>query len=125
MTTEYDRISDELREYALTFPGAHIKSPWPDHKDVAVNDKTFAYISVPTGPLSVSCKLPDSGAVALCLPFTKATGYGLGKWGWVSATFADGDVPVDVLKAWIDESYRAQAPKRLLKELLKREQNGS
>jgi hypothetical protein len=44
--------------------------------------------------------------------------YGLGKSGWVSAKFADGDKPpVDMLKAWIDESYRAQAPKKLVKTL--------
>jgi hypothetical protein len=56
--------------------------------------------------------------VALMLPFTKPTGYGLGKSGWVSASFADGDdPPVEMLKEWIDESYRAQAPKKLVKTL--------
>jgi hypothetical protein len=32
----------------------------------------------------------------------------------VTASFDDGDtIPVEMLKDWIDESYRAQAPKRL------------
>ena len=45
-------------------------------------------------------------------------GYGLGKSGWVAARFTDGGhVPVDMLKAWIDESYRAQAPKKLVASL--------
>ena len=38
--------------------------------------------------------------------------------GWVTAQFPEGKVPpIDVLKAWIDESYRAQAPKKLLKSI--------
>src|SRR5262245_44014805 len=52
------------------------------------------------------------------LPFTKPTEYGLGKSGWVSASFSAGDrIPVDMLKDWIDESYRAQAPKKLVARL--------
>jgi hypothetical protein len=68
--------------------------------------------------LKVSCKLPESAAVALLLPFCEPTAYGLGRSGWVSARFdADADVPVEMLEAWIDESYRAQAPKKLLAQL--------
>jgi len=86
--------------------------------DLAVNDKTFAYLSIEGEPLHISCKLPHTGMVALELPFTKPTGYGLGKSGWVSATF-DGrnTLPVAMLKEWIDESYRAQAPKKLVATL--------
>jgi hypothetical protein len=63
-------------------------------------------------------KLPSSRDVAVDLPFAQPTGYGLGKSGWVSARFAKvSDVPIDLLKAWIDESYRAIAPKKLVKGL--------
>ena len=42
----------------------------------------------------------------------------LGKSGWVTATFHKGDrPPFDILKSWIDESYRAIAPKKLSKKL--------
>ena len=112
-----DRILKELRAFGLAYPGAHTKSPWPGHMDLAVRDKTFAYLSVEGEPIHISCKLPRSAAMALLLPNTEPTAYGLGKSGWVSARFPDGDVPVDVLKAWIDESYRAQAPKTLVKQL--------
>jgi predicted DNA-binding protein (MmcQ/YjbR family) len=112
-----DKALAELRAFGLRYPGAHTKSPWPGHNDLAVNDKTFAYLSVPGEPLGISCKLPHSSAAALMLPNTKPTEYGLGKSGWVSATFPDGEVPVDMLKAWIDESYRAQAPKKLVRAL--------
>jgi predicted DNA-binding protein (MmcQ/YjbR family) len=114
----HDAVVKELRAYGLGFPGAHLKSPWPGHKDLAVNDKTFAYLSIEGEALGISCKLPSSNAVALMLPFTKPAEYGLGKSGWVSAKFADGDKPpVDMLKAWIDESYRAQAPKKLVQTI--------
>jgi predicted DNA-binding protein (MmcQ/YjbR family) len=106
-----------LRAYGLTFPGAHTKSPWPGHLDLAVNDKTFAYLSGDGEPFSIGCKLPTSSSIALMLPFAQPTPYGLGKSGWVTAQIAAGDdVPVELFKSWIVESYRAQAPKKLLKE---------
>jgi predicted DNA-binding protein (MmcQ/YjbR family) len=113
-----DAVLAELRAFGLEYPGAHTKSPWPDHLDLAVNDKTFAYMSVAGEPLGISCKLPESGLAALELPFATPTAYGLGKSGWVTAKFASGETPpVGLLKAWIDESYRAQAPKKLVANL--------
>jgi predicted DNA-binding protein (MmcQ/YjbR family) len=112
-----DAVLKRLRALGLSYPGAHTKSPWPGHLDLAVNDKTFAYLSLEGEPLAISCKLPRSAAAALVLPFTTPTAYGLGKSGWVSASFPNGDVPESMLEAWIEESYRAQAPKRLVKQL--------
>lgn len=113
-----DKVLKELREFGLKYPGAHTKSPWPGHLDLAVNDKTFAYLSIEGQPFSIGCKLPHSSSVALMFPFAKPTGYGLGKSGWVTATFAEGeDLPTALFKEWIDESYRAQAPKKLVKSL--------
>ena len=113
-----DGVVAELRAFGLTYPGAHLKSPWPGHLDLAVKDKTFAYLSVEGEPLGISCKLPQTSGVALMLPFCTPTAYGLGKSGWVSAKFEDpADVDVAMLKAWIDESYRAQAPKKLVASL--------
>lgn len=113
-----DAILEELRAFGLAYPGAHTKSPWPGHLDLAVKDKTFAYLSVEGEPFSISCKLPHSSDMALLLPFATPTAYGLGKSGWVSARFAIGEeIPVDMLKSWIDESYRAQAPKKLVATL--------
>ncbi len=107
-----------LRAFGLAYPGAHTKSPWPGHLDLAVNDKTFAYLSAPGQPFSLSCKLPQSCAAALLLPFTKPAPYGLGKSGWVTVSSSPGArPPLSLLKDWIDESYRAQAPKRLLAQL--------
>jgi predicted DNA-binding protein (MmcQ/YjbR family) len=114
----HDPILEHLRAFGLAYPGSHYKSPWPGHMDLAVKDKTFAYLSLTGEPLGISCKLPHSSVAALLLPFTKPTAYGLGKSGWVSASFEDDDTPdVEMLEAWIDESYRAQAPKTLVKAL--------
>jgi predicted DNA-binding protein (MmcQ/YjbR family) len=108
----------ELREFGLSYPGAHTKSPWPGHLDLAVKDKTFAYLSIEGEPFKISCKLPSSSAAALMLPFATPTAYGLGKSGWVTAQFPEGEMPPkDLLKDWIDESYRAQAPKKLIASL--------
>lgn len=114
-TNPSDAALLELRAFGLAYPGAHTKSPWPGHLDLAVADKTFAYLSLEGEPLSISCKLPHSCEDALMLPGAKPTAYGLGKWGWVSIGFEAGaEIPMEMLKRWIDESYRSQAPKRLL-----------
>ena len=109
----------ELRAFGLTYPGAHTKSPWPGHLDLAVKDKTFAYLSAPGEPFKISCKLPLSSLAALSLGFTEPTAYGLGKSGWVTATDLPEDEPppIELFKSWIDESYRAQAPKKLVASL--------
>ena len=63
---------------------------------------------------------PDGveGVAALLAPFAQPTHYGLGKSGWVTASFGKGDhAPLDILKSWIEESYRAVAPKKLVAEL--------
>ncbi len=113
-----DEILLRLRAFGLALPGAHTKSPWPGHLDLAVKDKTFCYLGLEGDPLSISCKLPVSGSSAFLMPHTKPTGYGLGKSGWVTGSFPFGEEPeVEILEAWILESYRAQAPKRLVKEL--------
>jgi len=115
-----DEILVTIRDHGLALPGAHLKSPWPGHKDLAVDDKTFAYLSLDGEPLSIGCKLPRSAAMALMLPGAAPMAYGLGKSGWVGVKFegvAASEIDVDMLVQWIDESYRAQASKRRLKEL--------
>ena len=109
---------DRLRAWGLKLPGAHRKSPWPDHDDLAVKDKTFAYMPAEGQPFSLSCKLPYTGYEALQLPFAEPTGYGLGKSGWVTFKPPEDQIPdLEQLKAWVEESYRAQAPLKLVVQL--------
>jgi hypothetical protein len=78
----------------------------------------FAILVLEDSGLTVTTKLPDSNQAALMLPFTAPTGYGMGKSGWVTSQFKPGDdVPVALLTKWIDESYRAVAPKKLVAQL--------
>ena len=117
-TRASDAVLKELRAFGLAYPGTHTKSPWPGHLDLAVKDKTFAYLSLEGEPFSIGCKLPQSAAVALMLPFCQPTPYGLGKSGWVTARFHDDQpLPIDMLKAWLDESDRAQAPRKLVAQI--------
>ncbi len=114
----HDAVQRKLKKFGLAYPEAHSKSPWPGHDDLAVRNKTFAFLSAAGEPLRITCKLPLTGQMALTLPFAIPTGYGLGRSGWVTATFGPKDVPpFDLLKDWIDESYRAQAPKKLVASL--------
>jgi predicted DNA-binding protein (MmcQ/YjbR family) len=103
-----------LRELALGYPGATEDFPWGD-RVVKVNKKVFVFLGRDDGDeLSLSVKLPTSKDLALMLPFATPTGYGLGKAGWVTVRFAAKDVPpMDMLREWLDESYRAVAPKKL------------
>ena len=118
MSGKGEAIVAEVRAWGLTLPGAHRKSPWPEHDDLAVKDKTFAYLPAKGRPFSLSCKLPYTGYEALQLSFAKPTGYGLGKAGWVTVRFGKREkAPVALLRSWIDESYRAVAPKKLVAAL--------
>ncbi len=118
MPKSHDTVARALRTWGLILPGAHSKSPWPEHDDLAVKNKTFAFMSVAGVPLSISCKLPVSREEVLKHPFAKPTGYGLGKSGWVTMNFdADARPPQDLLKKCILESYRAVALKKLVTQL--------
>ena len=109
------RHADEplLRALALAYPEAHEDFPW-GHRAIKVRGKAFVFMSKDEPALSVSVKLPWSAEGALQLPCCEPTHYGLGRSGWVTATFGPKEkAPLDALGSWIEESYRAVAPKRL------------
>ena len=114
------RAAKTLRDYALRFPAATEDFPWGE-RVAKVKGKVFVFLGaqpVAGSGMGLSVKLPRSGAEALDLPFARPTGYGLGKAGWVTATFEPGaEPPLEILKSWIVESYRAVAPKKLIEEL--------
>ena len=117
--TSLRQAEAQLRDHALAKPEATEDSPW-GHVAVKVRGKAFLFLGgeKDVEELSLSLKLVESHTAALDRPFAEPTGYGLGKHGWVSARFAPGDaVPLDLLRAWIDESYRAIAPKKLVAAL--------
>ena len=102
-----------LREYALTFPEAHEDFPW-GHRVIKVKKKIFLFLGTPED-FGMGVKLPFSAPLALQSSFITPTAYGLGKAGWVSAQMtAKNLLPLEMLKAWIAESYRAVAPATLV-----------
>jgi predicted DNA-binding protein (MmcQ/YjbR family) len=111
-----------LRDRALKYPEAVEEFPW-GHRAIKVKGKLFLILAGadtggPEGAMRVTVKLPDSNSYALMQRYAEPTGYGLGKSGWVTCTFKPGDeVPLDLLEEWIEESYRAVAPKKLVLKL--------
>jgi predicted DNA-binding protein (MmcQ/YjbR family) len=106
-----------LRRAALAYPEAYEEMPW-GHHSIKVKGKAFVFLAADAETFSLSTKLPSSAGVALKLPFASPTDYGLGRSGWVTARFPRAaPIPVDLLKLWLDESYRALAPKRLVTQL--------
>jgi predicted DNA-binding protein (MmcQ/YjbR family) len=111
-------VADVVRRHALSYPGAWEDHPWGETV-VKVGKKIFVFLGHGEDEaFGVTTKLPHSGDAALSMPFCEPTGYGLGQRGWVSARFKKGEKPsADLLVSWIDESYRAIAPKKLIKQL--------
>ena len=103
-------------KHALSYPETREDHPWGETA-IKVKGKVFLFLGR-DGKISFSVKLPVSREFALDLPFAEPTHYGLGKHGWVSVTLTRGDeLPLEVVKKWIDESFSAVAPKSVVKEL--------
>ncbi len=116
-TKKLEPYEMSLREIAMGYPEVTEDFPW-GHRTLKVKGKAFIFLALDGQGLSMSVKLPQSNGAALMLPFAQPTGYGLGKSGWVSAHFGPRDTPpVEMLRQWIDESYRAVAPKKLVAQL--------
>jgi GNAT superfamily N-acetyltransferase/predicted DNA-binding protein (MmcQ/YjbR family) len=115
-TDPHDAAEMAIRTQGLAYPETTEEFPW-GHRALKVRRKAFVFMSRARG-LSLSVKLPSSCHVALDLPFTEPTAYGLARSGWVTARFAPGEpVPLEMLAMWVEESYRAVAPKRTVARL--------
>lgn len=114
MQVKIHKTLKPLRAYALEFPGAVEEFPW-GHSAIKVNKKMFVIFGGYADDPILTVKLPQSGAEALELPCVEPTGYGMGRHGWVSITVLARDRPSDAtLRGWVEESFRAIAPKRLV-----------
>jgi len=107
-----------LEGFALSLPEAWPDEPWGD-RVVKVRKKIFLFVSGPDAERpAMTVKLPDSRDHALSYPEAFPTRYGLGKHGWVTL-FVDRvpDEERELLIDFVEESYRAVAPKVLVKRL--------
>lgn len=102
----------KLLEFALSLPGAWEDHPWGE-RVAKVGKKVFAFFGRDQlKGFMVGLKLTRSWGFAKSQPFTQKFGYGMDAAGWIVARFAEGDdVPIDLLREWIEESYEAVAPK--------------
>ena len=118
MTTARNAVAlrEALRTYALTLPEAYEDHPWGESV-VKVRKKIFVFFGTDGSDESgLDMKLNSSQPMALAQPGVTPSGYGLGKAGWVSIRIST-DMPFEMVREWIDESYRAVAPKALAAQL--------
>lgn len=112
--SSYPAVAKSLRTLALSLPETEEHFPWGESV-IKVKGKIFVFLgrAEETDILSFTVKLPSSAPLALSLPGASPTGYGLGRADWVTFRFEKKmAVPVDLLREWVLESYRAVAPKR-------------
>jgi predicted DNA-binding protein (MmcQ/YjbR family) len=110
-------LEGRIRSRALSYPEAVEDFPWGE-RAIKVRGKVFLFLRAEGKVVSFSVKLPRSAAEALELPDVEPTHYGLGKHGWVTATLHSGrEAPMETVESWLDESYRAVAPKKLVASL--------
>jgi len=107
-----------LRRFGLSLPEASEDHPWGELVLKVKKKKVFVFLGKPGTECGFSVKLPQSGERMLDHDWAEPTAYGLGKSGWVTLTI-EGTNPVgdQELCGLIEESYRAVAPKTLVKEL--------
>jgi predicted DNA-binding protein (MmcQ/YjbR family) len=102
------QAEQKLIKFALTYPEAVLEHPW-GHDAVKVKGKMFATFGGEEGSkeFSMTVKLPVSSEMALTLPWVEPTGYGQ----------PGSDFDFETMQGWIDQSYRAVAPKTLVKAM--------
>ena len=111
------KLETAMRDRALGYPESEEAFPWGE-RAIKVKGKAFLFMRLGDEELSFSVKLPRTGIQALALPFAKPTEYGLGKHGWVTVRLTKTTKPLtEQCMLWIDESYRAVAPKRAVAAL--------
>lgn len=108
---------DSLREFALTLPGAWEDFPWGETV-VKVGKKIFVFLGEGgDAPGGFAVKLDEALEEALAIEDAAPSGYGLGRAGWVNVPLKGRSPSIDVLRDWVEESYRRIAPKTLVREL--------
>jgi predicted DNA-binding protein (MmcQ/YjbR family) len=113
MPTRYE----SLKKFALGLPDAFEDMPWEGDVVTKAGKKIFVFFGPPDGS-AISVKLPESQDHALNVRGAQPTSYGLGRHGWVTVPIRGTGAPsLELLRDWIEESYRAVAPKKLVARL--------
>jgi predicted DNA-binding protein (MmcQ/YjbR family) len=123
MSRDLSALARRLRAFVQTFPGAWEDHPWGETV-AKVGPKVFVF-GLGLGldkrsdePPGIAVKLKASHGAVAKRSFASPTGYGLGKSGWLTLRLDLSEAPNErELQAWIEESYRLVAPKKLLAQL--------
>ena len=106
-------LTDAARAFAAGLPEAWEDHPWSESV-YKVGKKVFVFFGVleTDAGLRLTVKLRDSHEEAMSFDWVVPAGYGLDRGGWVTCVAPD-DAPLEMITAWIEESYRIVAPKKL------------
>lgn len=104
-----------LRKAALAYPDTVEDFPWGHSAFKVAGKKAFMFMgATDDGGFSFSLKLPYRNQNALTMKGASPTEYGLGKSGWVTFEYGPkSKPPLAKLIDFLDESWRAVAPKKL------------
>ena len=122
-TTPTRATPARLREIALSLPGT-IEGNSCNKAAFKAGSKNFFFLGEGAGPgagsFTIMLKLTETASLAEVEELrASSTGeFSVGKNGWLSGEFARGEgPPAKTFQAWIEESFRALAPKKLVAEL--------
>lgn len=115
MAKKLSAVAARLRDMAMSYPEVTETFPWGEHA-FKVKGKTFVFMRDDADGTSFSVKLSASRAKALKLAGSEPTHYGMGAKGWVTI-LPNARSSMKQLGGFIDESFRAVAPKRVLAAL--------
>lgn len=103
---------------AKRYPETVEHHPWGERAYKVRGKKAFCFLTQRLdGGFAATLKLPFRHQEVCARAFGAPAGYGLGRSGWVTVTFAADDVADSVeLADWLDESWRAVAPKSLSRD---------
>jgi len=108
-------VTKALRSAAMAYPQTVEDLPWGHPAYKVAGKRAFLFLGGDEASgLTCSIKLPFRCAEAIDLHGAAPTGYGLGKSGWVTFCFGPKAKPsLAMLTDYLDESWRAVAPKKL------------
>ena len=121
--TPHQRAEAELIAYGLTFPETTAGPAWEFTRGLYMRRKMFAVFgdkAQPPDALTIIVKLPISAEMVEGLPFVREPKGWYKQHNWVTADFGPGDdilAELDMLKAWLKQSYTAIAPKKLSRQI--------
>jgi hypothetical protein len=117
--TPHEQAEAELTAYGLGLPETALRHGWAFTRVLYVRRAMFAQFgdkAQPRDQLTFIAKLPISYEMVQDLWFVRENRGWYRQHGWTIAHFAAGDdvlAEMETLKAWMRQSYRAQAPRTL------------